>query len=87
MHTALVKTTTGLLPYDPKTQEWYDKIKLGRVVHADYKEMRNSAFHRKFFALLNLAFEYWDPGPVTSRHGKPQKNFDQFREDVTILAG
>ena len=38
-------------------------------------------------ALLNLGFSYWVPGDVSSKYGVPEKNFDRFRYDVTILAG
>jgi hypothetical protein len=31
------------------------------VLYADFKQARNPAFHRKFFALLNLGFDYWQP--------------------------
>ena len=87
MHIILRKTLTGLIPADPKTEEWYRKIKLGSTVHSDFKQMRNAAFHRKLFALFNLAYEYWEPGKVSSKYGIPEKNFDRFRKDLVILAG
>lgn len=47
---------------------------------------RNPKFHRKFFALLNLGYEAWNPGLM--HDGQPvEKSFEQFREDITILAG
>lgn len=50
---------------------------------------RNPKFHRKFFGLLNFAFDAWEPDRVRKSYkGRPvAKNFDQFREDVLILAG
>ena len=44
------------------------KCKLGSVLEADYKLVRNPAFHRRYFALLNLGFEYWEPtgGAISS---------------------
>lgn len=51
--------------------------------------MRNPAFHRKYFALLNYAFECWEPpeleddGPRIEIH----KSFDRFRKDIAILSG
>ena len=77
----------GLIPADPKTGEWYEKIKLGATIHSDFKQMRNAAFHRKLFALFNLAYSYWEPGKINSKYGVPEKNFDRFRKDLTILAG
>ena len=50
---------------------------------------RNPKFHRKFFGLLNFAFDAWEPDRVRKSYkGRPvAKNFDQFREDVLILSG
>lgn len=61
----------------------------GEVIEIEAKLPRNSKFHRKFFALLNLAFEAWEPDRVRQQYkGLPvQKNFERFRSDVTIAAG
>lgn len=50
---------------------------------------RNARFHFKFFALLNVGFDAWEPGRKRKTYkGFPvQKDFEQFREDVTIAAG
>lgn len=87
MHISLMKTQAGFVPADPTTDEFYQKIKLGSIIHSDFKQMRNPAFHRKLFALFNLAFSYWQPGPISSKYGIPEKSFDRFRADLTILAG
>lgn len=61
----------------------------GEMVEIKTVQKRNGKFHRKFFALLNVGYEAWDPGRKHKTHkGLPVgKNFEQFREDVTILAG
>ena len=46
----------------------------------------------KYFALLNFAFENWEPTCLVKEARNavrlsPEKNFDQFREDIIILAG
>ena len=87
MHIAFIKTPGGWANGDSKTEEFHRKTKLGNMVHGDIKQMRNAAFHRKFFALLNLAFEYWNPGEINHEYGTPEKNFERFRKDLTILAG
>jgi hypothetical protein len=88
MKLALQKTIGHTLsPADPLSEELLQKIKPGEVIHGEYARMRNGRFHRKFFALLNLGFEYWQPGQIDSKYGTPEKNFDRFRSDVTILAG
>lgn len=50
---------------------------------------RNPKYHRKFFALLNYAFEAWEPDRQRKTYkGRPvQKNFERFRKDVLIQAG
>ena len=72
---------------DPPTDEWDSKNKIGQAVHADFKKVRNYAFLKKYFALMNVAFDNWNPGEINSKYGVPEKNFERFREDTTILAG
>lgn len=43
--------------------------------------------HRKYFALLKIAFDNWTPGEINSKYGIPMKNFERFRKDVAILTG
>lgn len=59
-------------------------IKLGDPTRVKFTRVRNYRFHKKFFALLNFAFDYWEPDPANQ---VGEKNFDQFREDIIILAG
>ena len=75
------------IPGDKPTEDYAAKLKPGETIHADFKKMRSASFHRKLFALFNLAFEYWEPGEIDSRFGTPEKNFDRFRADAVILAG
>ncbi|HCF8663225.1 TPA: DUF1367 family protein, partial [Klebsiella pneumoniae] len=66
----LIKQSQGILiPATPETREFlHSKCKLGAVLEAEYKLVRNPTFHRKFFALLNLGFDYWEPtgGAISS---------------------
>ena len=87
MNVTLVKTHGGLIPGDRDTEEWAKKVKIGSVVHSDFKQMRNYKFMKKWFALLNIGFDNWTPGEVSSKFGKVTKNFERFRHDVTILCG
>jgi hypothetical protein len=83
------KGVGGLVPADEQTADWMRKKKLGATVRADASEMRNGFFFRKYWALLNLAFDYWsDAGKTIEFRGVPvQPNFDRFRKDVIISAG
>ena len=78
----LIKQSQGILI--PATQETSDflqsKCKLGSVLEADYKLVRNPAFHRKYFALLNLGFEYWEPtgGAISSNERRLVTGYAKF---------
>ena len=52
----LIKQSQGILiPATPETSDFLQsKCKLGSVLEADYKLVRNPAFHRRYFALLSL---------------------------------
>lgn len=66
----LMKQSSGvLIPASVETSDFlHSKCKLGAVLVADFKKVRNPAFHRRFFALLNLGFDYWEPtgGAISS---------------------
>jgi hypothetical protein len=61
----------------------------GEIFDVETVIPRNAKFHRKFFALLQIGFDAWEPQRVRKSYkGRPvEKNFEQFREDITILAG
>lgn len=77
----------GLAPADQQAADYIAKLKLGSVVKVKASRMRNPRFHRKFFALLNVAFDSWEPPAAMFKGERVQKNFEQFRNDVTVLAG
>jgi hypothetical protein len=85
----LIKSPGGnLRPADESDAETISGIKNGSLVYAEFKQPRNPQFHRRFFAMLNFAYEYFQPEiPITKSGVVPERNFDKFREDVTILAG
>ncbi|MFU0967089.1 DUF1367 family protein [Kluyvera ascorbata] len=78
----LIKHHSGILiPATPETSEiLQSKIKLGDILVAEFKRARNPAFHRRFFALLNLGFEYWEPtgGAISSNERKLVTGFAKF---------
>jgi hypothetical protein len=84
----LAKTAGGaLVPVDQQGIEYVARLKAGAGVTASIKRHNNVAFHRKLFALANFAFDAWEPEGVEYKGQRVEKNFDQFREDLTILAG
>ena len=48
MEVILTKTRAGLIPNDPQSHAWFEKLKLGADVHGDFRQYRNAAFHRKY---------------------------------------
>lgn len=85
---ALVKQADGLLA--PSGQEDAEIVRLwrrGEVIRVKATRMRNWKFHKKFFSLLEVGFDAWEP-PQGSHEGLPtQKNFVRFRKDVIIATG
>ncbi len=55
-HIQLVKQTSSglLLPATPESCDFLHQIKIGEWIHADFKRVRNYAFHKRFFKLLQL---------------------------------
>lgn len=78
----LIKHSAGyLIPASPETSEFlHSKCKLGAVLVSEFKQVRNPAFHRKFFALLNLGFDYWEPtgGAISSNECKLVAGYAKF---------
>jgi hypothetical protein len=64
-----------------------DNIKIGAEVHGNMRQKRMLWKHRKYFALLKIAYDNWTPGEINSQYGVPMKNFERFRKDVAILTG
>lgn len=88
MEIVLAKAANGcLVPVDQQGIDAIAKMKLGQGVKVMMTRHNNVAFHRKMFALANLAYEAWEPAEKTHKGMPIAKNFDQFREDITILAG
>lgn len=60
---------------------------LDRGYRFEIARVRNIGFHRKGMKLLRFAFDHWEPA-IDPATGMPaEKNFDQFRKDLTVLAG
>jgi len=74
----LVKLTNKCLaPSLPTDEEKIAKWKVGDILRAKVNKPRNGKFHRKFFALLNVAFENQDEYSI----------FEDFRIEVELKCG
>ncbi len=56
MKIMLKKVAGGLVPSLPVDEEILSKWKFGSVLECEVKKPRNSQFHRKFFALINVVY-------------------------------
>jgi hypothetical protein len=94
----VVQTDRGLAGMGDQSERDYSRFQsfvrnlgVGEFFLFRYWRPRNPKFHRKFFALLNYAFDHWEPAEGRRRlkhHGVPiEKNFEIFRKHITILAG
>lgn len=80
-----------LIPFDNDAYELMNSLSDGADVAFDKViSKRNMKFHRKYFALLNFAFEHWESGELSGKQFEgviPQKSFTRFRKDIVIMAG
>lgn len=89
------KLPGGILsPVSDEDKAKIDKVKAGNVVKVRWSLPRNYAFHKKFFALVKFAFDYWEPPEIEPdpeqkwrKKITPEKNIERFRKDLIILAG
>lgn len=90
MELTLIRAPHGaLLPSSDDDAEQLRRIKPGQAVRCEIHRIRNSQFHRKFFALVRYVYGLWTEfaQPATYRGHEVQPNFDRFRRDFTILCG
>lgn len=84
----LIKMPGGLLrPANDEDAEYLHGVPNGRLLIGEFRMPRNPAFLRKFHAMINLGFQYFDPPLDPVKGITPSKDRERFREDVTILAG
>lgn len=82
MEIHLVRTSLGLQAYSDEDYELLKKVKVGTIVKAKIVQPRNVKFHRKFFALINAAWDCLTEAQRTNLRSK-----DTFREQLLITSG
>ncbi len=87
MEIQLLKVNDLTFMVDSDDVKSLSHIEKGEYFTVEYKKKRNLKFHRKFFALLDLAFDCWEPDQVTHKGEMVAKNKERFRKDIIILAG
>ena len=79
-----------LLPADERSAKFVKKLIKNDVITSNFVKPRNFMFHRKWFALIKFAYDNWEPSNLEESKWKgviPEKHFETFREDITILCG
>lgn len=62
---AFIRALDGLAPASEDARRWFAKHPAGEPVDLEVKTGRNVRHHRKFFALVHVAYEHWDkPGII-----------------------
>lgn len=74
-------------PADEVSADLMEKFKANGVYKAELTQPRNIGFHRKYFSLLNLAYENYEQPEVFHNGIRVYKSFERFREEVTISCG
>ena len=83
MKLLLLNTREGLKPCYDQDFEEKKKLKIGEVYSVTIKLVRNYQFHKKYFALINCAWEFQNE--ATQKHFKDDP--EKFRETVEVAAG
>ena len=58
----LRKLYNSFVPVDQNAAELMEKMRPNAEFKAEITQPRNIGFHRKFFALLDVAFDAWEIG-------------------------
>lgn len=82
MKLLLKNTTSGLIPIYDDDYEEKKKLKIGQIYEVSIKLVRNYEFHKKYFALINCAWEY-----LTEPQAEFYKNKEIFRKIIEVVAG
>lgn len=79
----LVVTSSGFVPCTDEDYEKKKTLKRGTVVECTIKEHRNYKFHKLYFSLINLAWEYLSEQQREFFHDSAEA----FRKCVEVAAG
>ncbi len=79
----LVRKDFALYPATDEDMERMLKLKKGAPFEANIRQVRNYPFLRKFFALINVSWEFLDERQQDFFHGSKEG----FRHTLTMAAG
>ena len=82
MKLQLKNTMSGLVPINDASYDEKKKLKIGQVYEVTIKLVRNYEFHKKYFALINCAWEY-----LPEYKQEFFKTKEVFRKTIEVVAG
>ena len=71
-----------MIPSYSEDKKLFSKLREGEMLTASTSDVRNTQFHRRYFALLNLVFFHL-PEHIESR----LNSLDNLRHEISILIG
>lgn len=83
----LIKKNGFLIPSSECDQENIALMTDGKTYKCEFSSPRNIKFHRRYFALLDVLFNIFDPEPVSHKGEVAIKNRERFRKDIAIATG
>lgn len=83
MELLMLNTPTGLKPMYDEDYDEKKKLKMGEVYKVSVKKARNYQFHKRYFSLINTAWEYQNEKRQEFFHN----SVECFRKTVEISAG
>lgn len=90
MEVLVTKIANGaLVPLDEEQAVALQTYKTGDVIKVTATKMRNGQFFKKWFVLVKFAYDLAAERmqPKVHKGIEVRPNFDEFRKDITILAG
>lgn len=83
----LRKLYQSFVPCDSATVEAMEKLNPNAEIKCEISTPRNLGLHRKFFGLLDIAFDAWEAPELKHKGVAVAKNRERFRKDIAILCG
>ncbi len=83
MKLRVVNTATGFVPETDTDYEAKKKLKRGAVYEITIKECRNPKFHRLYFSLISIGWEFLNE----QQQAFFRNDIETFRKTVEIAAG
>jgi len=89
MDIKLIKVNGQLVPFTDQDKELIDSLPKNQLINCAVTKKRNIKFHRKFYSLLNYAYDLFEPPEIVAngRTFDGNKDFEEFRKWLIVKAG